>query len=82
MPVTDGNGGLSEEFRDWLPYVEAMFHCWLSGPRPGNALWVVPELGPKASGYGLSCFPDVFGDLKVCRREVLEAWNRALQRID
>ena len=82
VPVTDGNGGLSEEFRNWLPYVEAMFDCWLAGSRPGNALWVVPELGPKASGYGLSCFPDVFGDLKVCRREVLEAWNRALQRID
>lgn len=81
VPVTDGKGALSEEFKDWLPYVDAMFDCWLAGPRPGNTLWVVPELGPKG-GYGLSCFPDVFDDLKVCRRKILESWNRALSRID
>jgi hypothetical protein len=80
VPVTNGKGGLSPEFRDWIVFVDALFDCWLSGPRPGNELWVVPELGPPMSGYGLSCFPDVFGDLKVCRREILKSWNRALKR--
>ncbi len=79
VPVTNGKGRLSPEFKDWIPYVDAMFDCWLAGPRPGNSLWVVPELGPPI-GYGLSCFPDVFNDLKVCRREVLKSWNRALKR--
>ena len=78
IPVTDGNGSLSKEFRDYLPFVEAAFRCWLNGSRPHNELWVVPELGPIASGYGISTWPPVWEDCIVAKRELQGAWDRAL----
>lgn len=78
IPVTDGEGHLTREFRDYLPFVEAAFACWLKGPRPHNELWVVPELGPVASGYGISTWPPVWEDCLVAKRELRAAWDRAL----
>lgn len=78
VPVTDGRGNLSGEFRDYLPFVEAAFSCWLKGPRPHDVLWVVPELGPVASGYGISTWPAVWEDCIVAMREMRGAWERAL----
>lgn len=77
IPVTDGRGNLSKEFQDYLPFAEAAFRCWLDGPRPHNELWVVPELGPVASGYGISSWPPVWDDCIVARRELAAAWLRA-----
>lgn len=82
IPVTDGSGGLTQEFRDYLPFAEAAFSCWLEGPRPHNELWVVPELGPVASGYGVSTWPPVWEDCIVARRELAGAWQRALSAAD
>lgn len=80
IPVTDGSGSLSREFCDYLPFAEAAFICWLKGSRPHNELWVVPELGPVASGYGISTWPPVWEDCIVARRELAGAWQRALSR--
>lgn len=77
IPVTDGTGALTREFRDYLPFAEAAFSCWLSGPTPHNVLWVVPELGPVASGYGISTWPAVWDDCVVAMREMRCAWARA-----
>jgi len=76
IPVTDTEGGLTREFRDYLPFVEAAFACWLEGPRPHNVLWVVPELGPVASGYGISTWPPVWEDCMVAMGEMRKAWER------
>lgn len=78
IPVTDGKGQLTREFRDYLPFAEAAFACWLQGPRPHHELWVVPELGPVASGYGISTWPPVWEDCIVARDELQGAWERAL----
>ncbi|NIP96203.1 MAG: xylose isomerase [Akkermansiaceae bacterium] len=78
IPVTDGKGDLTREFRDYLPFAEAAFRCWLQGPRPHHELWVVPELGPVASGYGISTWPPVWEDCMVARDELRGAWERAL----
>lgn len=78
IPVTDGEGNLTREFRDYLPFAEAAFSRWLDGPRPHNELWVVPELGPVSSGYGISTWPSVWEDCQVARCELQEAWDRAL----
>ena len=77
IPVTDGGGGLTREFLDYLPFVEAAFSCWLAGPRPHNVLWVVPELGPVVSGYGISTWPAVWHDCIVAMGEMRGAWARA-----
>ena len=79
IPVTDGRGHLTREFRDYLPFVEAAFACWLEGPRPHNELWVVPELGPISSGYGITTWPPVWEDCLVAKGEMQAAWDRARQ---
>jgi hypothetical protein len=76
VPVTDGRGNLTKEFVDYLPFAEAAFQCWLDGPRPHNELWVLPELGPVRSGYGISTWPPVWEDCQVAKDQLLAAWNR------
>lgn len=77
IPVTDGRGEFTREFLDYLPFVEAAFACWLEGPRPHNVLWVVPELGPVSSGYGISTWPPVWEDCILAMGEMRKAWERA-----
>ena len=76
IPVTDGKGELTQEFNDYLPFVERAFSCWLEGPRPKNILWVVPELGPVSSGYGISTWPSVWDDCIVAMGEMKKVWDR------
>jgi hypothetical protein len=78
VPVTDGRGNLTREFEDNLIFVGDLFRCWLAGPRPHNELWVVPELGPVASGYGISTWPAPWEDCLVARREFEKLWQRVL----
>lgn len=77
IPITDGKGSLSPEFEDIKPFILDVLKCWLSGPRPNNELWVVPELGPY-KGYGLSCFPPIWEDAIVLGNQIRELWNEAL----
>lgn len=79
VAVTDGRGKLTPEFIDYRKFVEDLFVLWLAGPRPGNELWVCPELG-MSHGYPLSTHPPVWPDAIRCRTEILGAWRRALKR--
>ena len=79
VPVTDGRGNLSREFEDYLVFVADLFRCWLAGPRPHNELWVVPELGPVASGYGISTWPEPWEDCLIARREFEKVWHCVLR---
>lgn len=79
VPVTNGKGKLTQEFVDYLAFVEALFACWLQGPKPRGDLWVVPEMGGSA-GYHLSGQPHPWIDAQVARAEYTKAWRRALQR--
>lgn len=79
IPVTDGKGKLSIEFKAWLPFAEELMEIWLKGPRPTNEMWVCPELGPNKD-YGNSLFPNVWEDNKRLRKELAKAWNRALKK--
>lgn len=78
IPITNGSGEFSPEYEELRPFVRGAFDLWLSGARPNNALWVVPELGPKASGYGLSCFPDIWEDTIVLGNDLKALWAEAL----
>lgn len=80
VPVTDGRGELTPEFRDYLAFVTDLFACWLSGPRPGGELWVCPELG-MSHGYHLSTHPPTWPDAMRARTEYLRAWKTALRRV-
>ncbi|WOO40752.1 hypothetical protein [Rubellicoccus peritrichatus] len=80
IPITDGNGNFSPEYEDIRPFIRQAFIYWLSGPRPNNELWVVPELGPKG-GYGLSCFPNIWDDAVVLGKDIQKIWNETLAEV-
>lgn len=77
IPITDGRGNLSPEYRDIQPFIRTALDHWLAGPRPGGTLWVMPELGP-FPGYGLSCFPNVWEDAIVLGNDIRKIWQEAL----
>lgn len=79
VPVTDGRGRLTPEFRDYLAFVEDLFALWLSGPRPENTLWTCPELGC-THGYHVSTNPHPWPDAIAARLAFAGAWKRALKR--
>lgn len=78
IPVTDGKGKFSPEYEELRPFIRTAFDLWLSGDRPNNEFWVLPELGPKCAGYGLSCFPDVWEDAIVLGNDLKGLWAEAL----
>jgi hypothetical protein len=80
VPVTNGRGGLTAEFRDYIVFVEDLFVCWLNGPRPDDELWVCPEMG-MSHGYHLSTHPHAWPDAMRAREEIARAWRRALKRV-
>ena len=80
VPVTNGRGQLTPEFRDYLPFAEELFVTWLQGPQPGGELWVCPEMGASV-GYHLSVHPPTWPDAMRCRAELLRAWKRAQKQV-
>lgn len=74
LPVSDRRGGFSPEYQAFRPYIKAGLVHWLEGPRPGNALWIVPELGCSL-GYDLSCFPDIWEDTVMLARDIQSIWT-------
>ena len=79
VPVTNGRGALTPEFRDYLAFTEDLFACWLAGPRPGGELWVCPEMG-MSHGYHMSTDPHAWPDAIRERTELLGSWKRAMAR--
>ncbi len=79
VPVTNGRGQLTPEFKDYLAFVEDLFTLWLQGPKPRGELYVCPELG-MSHGYHVSTDPHAWPDAIVAKREYAGAWRRALRR--
>jgi len=77
VPVTDGQGKLTREVQDWLPFAEAVLRCWLAGNRDsGREIFICPELGPVEGGYALSTFPNSWADAKILRGEIDKLWKK------
>ena len=75
-PVTNGSGDLDLDFIAWRDYfLRPALDTWLAGPQPGQNLWAVVELGPKGSGYALNCFPNIWHDAVVARKEIQAVWD-------
>jgi hypothetical protein len=76
LPVTDGQGNLTPEFQDWLPFAQAVLKCWRAGNQESDReIFVCPELGPLEGGYALSRFPNSWEEAKVLRLEIDKLWN-------
>ncbi len=78
VPFTDGRDNLSPEGKDYLDFIDALFACWLKGAKGGEVLYVCPEFGPVAHGYGLSTFPNVWEDAIRLRAETENLWQKNL----
>lgn len=79
IPVTDGQGQLAPECRDYLEFVRDIFTIWINGNKKDRSLWVVPELGPfDHVGYGLSCFPDIGEDAFFLGEELKKIWEECI----
>jgi sugar phosphate isomerase/epimerase len=77
VPITDGQGNLTPEVKDWLPFAEALMKCWLNGNRDsGREIFSCPELGPVAGGYALSTFPNSWEEVKILRGEIDQIWKK------
>ncbi len=79
IPVTNGRGELTPEFKDYLAFIEDLFTLWLQGPSPRGELWTCPELG-SSHGYHVSTNPPPWPDAIRAREEYAGAWQRALRR--
>ena len=79
VPVTNGHGKLTPEFRDYIPFMERVMETWLATATPGRELIAVPELGPLWMGYNLSAFPRSWDDACVLRGEIEKCWRRVLK---
>ncbi len=76
IPVTDGAGNLTAEFRDWRPFAQAALACWLEGNRDTDReLLVCPEMGPVAGGYNLSTLPASWEEAGILRKEIDDIWR-------
>lgn len=77
VPVIDARNRLTPEFKEWLGFAEELLRVWLTGPRPGDELWIVPEIGPcTPHGYNLSVFPPAWTQARRCHVELRRLWNR------
>jgi hypothetical protein len=82
VPITCGDGELTPEVRDWLPFAKAVLRCWLEGNRNnGREIFICPELGPVEGGYALSAFRNSWEEAKTLRREIDQLWADALAEV-
>jgi sugar phosphate isomerase/epimerase len=79
IPVTDGEGNLTAEVKDWFPFAHAVLKCWLEGNQNTNReIFVCPEMGPVPGGYNLSTLPNSWEDAKILRIEIERMWRSLL----
>jgi hypothetical protein len=80
IPATDGKGNETPEIKPYLEFIDALLACWLKGAKGGEVLYVFPEFGPISSGYGLSCFPNVWKDAIFLREKIDTIWKANLRQ--
>ena len=78
VPVTNGSGALSAEFRQWMPLLDKTLETWLAAGQEGRDLFACPEMGPVRGGYNLAQLPNSWSDAKVLRAIIRRRWARAL----
>ena len=75
VPVTDGKGKITQEIKDWLPFLEALFRAWRQGNQEGRELFVCPEMGPVAGGYNLHGLPNSWEEAIVLKGLIQKVWR-------
>ena len=75
VPVTRGDGSLTRENNDWLPFVGAAMRTWLKGnAEPDHVLIVVPVRG----GYNLAHLPNSWEEAIRLRPLLEDVWHELI----
>ncbi len=79
LPVTRGDGSLTREISDWLPFVSATMRIWLEGnAETDRILIVVPEMGPIRGGYNLAHLPNSWEEAIRLRLLLETLWHELI----
>ena len=76
VPVTRGDGALTREIGDWLPFVNETIRTWLAGNAGADrAMIAVPEMGPVRGGYNFEHLPNSWEDAVRLRSLLEDLWR-------
>jgi sugar phosphate isomerase/epimerase len=80
VPVTLGDGSLTPEVKDWLPFVGATIRTWLAGnAQTDRTMFAVPEMGPVRGGYNFEHLSNSWEDAVRLRPLLENVWQESLQ---
>jgi hypothetical protein len=80
VPVTRGDGSLTRELADWLPFASATIRIWLEGnSETEHAMIAVPEMGPVRGGYNFEQLPNSWEDAVRLRLLLHDVWRDAYE---
>jgi len=78
IPVTHRDRALTQELKDWLPFVSETFALWLgANQNVEREIFVVPEMGPVSSGYNLESLPNSWEEVVRLRPILRDLWQTA-----
>jgi hypothetical protein len=78
-PVTRGDGTLTREGNDWLPFASATISTWLAGmAATTRAPIAVLEMGPVRGGYNFDHLPNSWEDAVRLRLLVQNLWQQLI----
>jgi sugar phosphate isomerase/epimerase len=78
VPVTRGDGNLSKELIDWLPFARATIRAWLGTDAGSDRMMIaVPEMGPVRGGYNFEQLPNSWEEAVRLRLLLEQVWREA-----
>ncbi len=79
VPVTRGDGNLSKELVDWLPFAQATIRAWLGTDAGSDRTMIaVPEMGPVRGGYNFEQLPNSWEEAVRLRSLLEQVWSEAI----
>lgn len=79
VPVTRGDGDLTKELTDWLPFAQATIRMWLGSDGGSNRMMIaVPEMGPVKGGYNFEQLPNSWEEAVRLRSLLEQVWSEAV----
>jgi hypothetical protein len=79
VPVTRGDGVLTKELTDWLPFVRETMRTWQGSDQGSDRKMIaVPEMGPVRGGYNFEHLPNSWEEAVRLRELLEESWREVL----
>jgi len=79
VPVTQGDGSVTKELMDWLPFARATINLWLDTDNGEDRMMIaVPEMGPVKGCYNFEQLPNSWEEAIRLRSMLDQIWREAL----